>query len=325
MIPIRSMDDLMEAAHGYQRSMALFAALRLGLFEALAARPMSAADAARAVGADAERLGVLLDGLSAMGLLSKEGGRYRNGEVAAKWLSGGPGSKTSILLHHLDCWTEWTGLEKKIRAGRKGRPRGGDYHENFIRGMDDNATERAGAVAESHPLRDGERVLDLGGGPGTYAVAWAKRYPGAEITVFDTVETLRVTRKILKEKGETGLVRLLEGDFLADRIGGPYDFIWISQILHAFPAAECLAILRKSRRALAAGGRAAVQEFLLNEDKSSPLGPALFGVHMVAVTEGGRSYTAGEVAAMMGKAGFREIETGTPDVRGVGIVAGRAR
>jgi ubiquinone/menaquinone biosynthesis C-methylase UbiE len=192
--------------------------------------------------------------------------------------------------------------------------------ENFIRGMEENARERAAAVARKILLRGGDRVLDLGGGPGTYAVAWADACPGAEITVFDTAATLRVTRKILREKGAYGRVRLSEGDFLVDPLGGPYDFIWISQILHAYSEPDCVKLLRRVRSALAPGGRMAVQEFLLGEGKTSPPGPVFFSVHMVAVTEGGRAYTAREIAAMMKTAGFRKIVADRPDLRGVGIV-----
>ena len=175
-------------------------------------------------------------------------------------------------------------------------------------------------MARAFPLRPGERVLDLGGGAATYAVAWADACPGAEIAVFDTPGTLRVTRKILREKGAAGRVRLVEGDFLRDPIGGPYDFVWISQILHAFSVPDCMRLLRKGRAALAPGGRIGVQEFLLDEGKASPPGPVFFSVHMVAVTEGGRAYTAGEIAGMMRKAGYRKIAAEPRDARGVGIV-----
>jgi ubiquinone/menaquinone biosynthesis C-methylase UbiE len=188
--------------------------------------------------------------------------------------------------------------------------------------MEDNARERAAAVAARISLRPGELVLDLGGGPGTYAVEWARRYPGATLTVFDMPETLRVTRKILREKGASRLVRLLEGDFLADPLGGPYDFVWISHILHAYSEKKCLSLLRRVRGVLRTGGRVAVQEFLLEESKTAPPGPAFFSVHMVAVTEGGRAYSAGEVASMLRAAGFRKVAIDKPDPRGVGIVSG---
>lgn len=321
MIPVKTLEGLMEAAHGYQRSMTLFVALRLDIFSALAGGAADARSLARGVSADPRSLSILLDALVAMGLLRKTGARYRNAEVARDFLASGLRSKRSILLHHLDCWGDWTGLEKKVRRGRKGRAREGNIQENFIRGMEDNARERAAEVAARIPLRPGERVLDLGGGPGTYAVEWAARYPGAELTVFDTPETLRVTRKILREKGASHLVRLREGDFLKDPLGGPYDFVWVSQILHAYSGKECLAILRKARRALAPGGRVAVQEFLLDESKTAPAGPAFFSVHMVAVTEGGRAYSAGEVARMLKTAGFRKVAIVKPDPRGVGIIS----
>ncbi|MGE5190419.1 MAG: methyltransferase [Gemmatimonadota bacterium] len=324
MIPVRTLDDLMEAAHGYQRSMALFAALRLGVFSALARGGLDAAAVARRVGADPRRLGVLLDALTAMGLLRRTGARYRNSDVAALFLADGPRSKASILLHHRDCWRDWSRLEETIRAGREGKPPGGDEHENFIRGMEDNARERAARVAARFRLRPGERLLDLGGGPGTYAVAWARRYPGAVVTLFDTRATVRIARRILGEKGASGTVRLLGGDFLADPIGGPYDFVWISQILHAYPERECRVLLRKARRALSPGGRVAVQEFLLDEGGASPPGPAFFSVHMVAVTEGGRAYSARDVAAMLRAAGFGRTALADRDRRGLGIVTARA-
>lgn len=324
MIPVRTMDDLMEAAHGYQRSMALFAALKLGVFAALAPRGADAATVARRVGADPRRLAVLLDGLTAMGLLRKAGARYRNAGVTSSFLTDGPRSKSSILLHHRDCWSDWSRLEEKVRAGRKGRSRGGDEQENFIRGMEDNARERAARVAAAFRLRAGERLLDLGGGPGTYAAAWARRYPRAAVTLFDTRETIRITRRILEEKGASRAVRLIGGDFLADPIGGPYDFAWISQILHAYPEKDCRTLLRKARRALAAGGRVAVQEFLVDEGGASPPGPAFFSVHMVAVTEGGRAYSAREVAGMLRGAGFGETAFAGTDAGGVGIVTARA-
>jgi len=321
MGPVRNVDDLMAVGHGYQQSMILLTALKLGVFRALAGGECDARVLARRVGADAEKLSILLDALAALGLVGKRGRRYRNAKPARDLLLPGPRSKESILLHHLDGWGEWGRLSATVRAGRT--PRGGaegNWQENFIRGMEENARERAVSVAGRIPLRRGDRVLDLGGGPGTYAAAWADACPGAEITVFDTPATLRVARKILREKGASGRVRLVEGDFLEDPLGGPYDFVWISQILHAYSGPDCVKLLRRARSALVPGGRVAIQEFLLAEGKTSPPGPVFFSVHMVAVTVGGRAYTAREIAAMLRAAGFRKISADRPDTRGVGIV-----
>jgi hypothetical protein len=324
MVPVRTAEGLMTIGHGYQRSMTLFAALKTGVFRGLAEGPCDAPLLARRIGADPGKLAVLLDALSAIGLVGKRAGRYRNAGIARDLLLPGPRSMESILLHHLDGWGEWGRLPSAIFAGREPRIGAeGGCQENFIRGMEENARERAARVARAFPLRPGERVLDLGGGAATYAVAWAEGYPDAEITVFDTPGTLRVARKILREKGAEGRVRLHEGDFLEDPLGGPYDFVWISQILHAFAVPDCLRLLRRARASLSPGGRVAVQEFLLDEGKISPPGPVFFSVHMVAVTVGGRAYTAGEIAGMLRKAGFRKVAARPKDARGVGVIAAR--
>jgi len=323
MRAMKTVEELMEAAHGYQRSMTLFTALRLGVFSALASGPSDATRLSRILSADPRRLSILLNALVAIGLLRRTGPEYRNGTLASRFLSEGPRSKRSILLHHLDCYGEWNGLERKVRRGKRtGRDSG--YQENFIRGMEDNSRERAGRVARKFPLTGGARLLDLGGGPGTYAVEWANRYPGAKVALFDLPETTRITRKILEEKGASGKVEIRSGDFTVDPLGGPYDFVWISQILHAFSERDCIRLLRKVRGSMADRGCVAVQEFLLHEGKTSPAGPALFSLHMVAVTEGGRSYTGGEIAVMLSTAGFRKVRAGRPDPAGVGIVTARA-
>lgn len=325
MSPVKSVDELMALASGYQRSMMIFAALKLGVFSALGKGEADAAALAAALPADGRRLSVLLDGLCTLGLLSKRAGRYRNSPAAREFLLDGPGSRASLLLHHLDGWGDWGALDRKIRGGQKGKPAGGDFQENFIRGMEENARERAEAVAAAMPLAAGERMLDLGGGPGTYAWAWARGCPGASVTLFDIPETLRIARKILAEKGAKGRLKLLAGDFLKDPVGGPYDFAWISQILHAFSRKDCVAILQKAHDALAPGGRVAVQEFLLDPSRTAPPGPAIFSVHMVAVTAGGQSWTAGDIAEMLVEAGFRGIRKGKADARGVGIVTAAKR
>jgi hypothetical protein len=47
-----------------------------------------------------------------------------------------------------------------------------------------------------------------------------------------------------------------------------------------------------------------VHEFLLDEDKTAPMTAALFAVHMLVMTEGGRAYSRSEIAGWIDRAGF---------------------
>src|SRR5512147_40328 len=152
MGPVRNVDDLMVVGHGYQRSMILLTALKLGVFRALAGVECDARVLARRVGADAEKLSILLDALAALGLVGKRGRRYRNAKPARDLLLPGPRSKEAILLHHLDGWGEWGRLSATVRAGRTSRGGAeGNWQENFIRGMEENSRERASTVAGRIP------------------------------------------------------------------------------------------------------------------------------------------------------------------------------
>src|SRR4030065_1604021 len=143
IVQVRTVEDLMEMAHGYQRSMVLFAAMDLGVFSALAGRPSAPASLARRLCAAPRRLAILLNALVGVGLLGKRGKVYRNGEIANRFLADGPASKASILLHHLNCWTEWTRLPHTVRAGgTPPRTEQGDP-EKFSRGVEGNARARA--------------------------------------------------------------------------------------------------------------------------------------------------------------------------------------
>src|SRR3970282_1919278 len=108
IVKVRTVEDLMEKANGYPRSMVRFAPMGLGLFSALAGGPSDPASLARRLCADPRRLAILLNALVGVGLLGKKGKGYRNGEIANRFVAGAPASKASILLHHLNCWTEWT-------------------------------------------------------------------------------------------------------------------------------------------------------------------------------------------------------------------------
>jgi ubiquinone/menaquinone biosynthesis C-methylase UbiE len=110
-------------------------------------------------------------------------------------------------------------------------------------------------------------MLDLGGGPGTNAMAMAKK--GVQATIFDLPETTAIARKVARREGVREL-RFVAGDFHFDSIGSGYDLILISQIFHAFSGEENVALLLKCRQALNPGGRVAVQEFPIDETRTAP-------------------------------------------------------
>jgi 2-polyprenyl-3-methyl-5-hydroxy-6-metoxy-1,4-benzoquinol methylase len=208
------------------------------------------------------------------------------------------------MIRHADyLWKNWSELDEVIKTGKPvQRPR--DY-ETFILGMHNLASLKVKKVIKLINLKGVTTGLDLGGGPGTYSMEMARR--GVEVTLFDYPEAIKVAKRLI-EKKKVGGVNFMSGDFMVDDIGGGYDLILVSQILHSYSEKNNLLILKKCKKALNRGGRIIIQEFYISEDRTRPIWGALFSVNMLVNTWAGRSYSSKEIKRWFLEAGFKNIK-----------------
>lgn len=296
----RELKKLRELWSGFRPARVLLTANNLRFFDYLE-RPASAKDLSEKLGTDLRATEILLDCLVAMGLLKKQGMKYINKSIASRFLvSTSPSYQGNILRHADTLWKNWSGLDEILKTGRPFRAH--RDHEAFILGMHDIAKLKVKEVMKVINLRGCKKILDLGGGPGTYAIEFAKK--GMDVTLFDYPETVKIARGLMKKEGVN--VNFLEGDFMIDPIGYNYDLIFISQVLHAYSEEDNRELLKKCKDSLTKGGRIVIQEFLISHDHTSPLSSALFSVNMLVNTEGGRCYSPQEITGWLKKAGFKK-------------------
>jgi len=302
---IQQLQDFMRLSGGFRASRVILTANNLEVFEHLKT-PRTAVEIAGKLATDPRATEILLDAVTALGLLAKTGVKYRNTVPAKKFLlKESPWYQGDMLRHSDALWKSWSGLDEVVKTGLPNRAGGRDY-EVFIRAMHNNAVFRAKRVVSAIDLSNVKKALDLGGGPGTYSMELARQ--GISVTLFDLPDTLVVSRKIIRES-KVKDIDFISGDFQADDIGKGYDLVFISQIFHSMSEDECLALLEKSRNALNPNGRIAVHEFFLKKDRAHPVPGALFSVNMLVNTAAGRSYTTEEMKAWLKKAGFRGVKT----------------
>jgi len=297
---------------GWLRRMSAFAPSRIILtannyriFDDLEGKGRTAAALAGVRGTDGRATELLLNSLVAIGLLEKKDGKFRNAAVASRYLvKGKPDYQGDILSHNDVLWDNWSGLDRVLKTGRPSRK--SHDHESFILGMHNLALQKVKWVLKHLDLKGVNKVLDLGGGPGTYSIAFAKKT--LDVTLLDFPDTLRISRRVIAAAGAQENIRLRPGDFMRDELGCGYDLIFISQIFHAYGPDECISLLRKCRASLNKGGRVVVQEFYLDESRTNPLQGAVFSINMLVNTPRGRTYTPGEMSSWMTKSGFVGIE-----------------
>jgi hypothetical protein len=317
--------ELLQLSGGYWSTCALHAGVKLDLFS----HAGTASELAQATASDARGVEMLLNALTALGLMEKKGGRYAATTFAAEYLSRtSPRYLGYIIMHHHNLMAGWSRLDESVRSGAPFRGRVSHdaddaERESFEMGMFNLAMLNAPRIVSGVDLPGRLRLLDLGGGPGTYAIHFCQANPQLKATVYDLPTTRRFAEKTIASFGLGDRITFQEGDFISDDVPGGFDVAWLSHILHGEGPEGCAVILRRAVAALEPGGMLMVQEFILDDSMDGPLFPALFSLNMLLGTPQGRSYSQRQLEAMMTAAGvgsIRRLELDLPN--GAGVLAG---
>lgn len=310
----RSANDLLNLSGSYWSACALHAGVKLDLFTPLSACSFTASKLAELVECDVRGLTMLLHALTAMGLLEKHEDSFLVSGISAEFLSRtSPRYLGHILLHHHHLMASWAHLDEAVRGGGPIRERysHGDekeLRESFEMGMFNLAMQIAPQIVPRIDLGGRRRLLDLGGGPGTYAIHFCQHNPGLSAVIFDLPSTRPFAEKTIESFGLSERISFVPGDFLADPLEGSFDVAWLSHILHGMGAAECAAVLGKVNAALAPGGMILIQEFILDDTLDGPIFPALFSLNMLLGTGKGQAYSWGQLEDMLSAAGFQDLQ-----------------
>src|ERR1035438_1646756 len=150
-------------------------------------------------------------------------------------------------------------------------------------------------------------MLDVGGGSGAYSIAFAQANPALRADILDLATVEPIARRHILGAGRANMLNVRPGDLRSGPLGEGYDLVYVSAICHMLDPGENLDLLRRCREALAVGGRVAIQDFILEADKTSPRFAALFALNMLVGTKAGSSYSEPEDATWLADAGFDEI------------------
>ena len=312
-----TLDRVLELSRAFMPACVIQAAAELDLFDALAPAGKSAADLARAIDGDARATRVLADALTAMHLLRKsDAGEYSLAEGVLDVLTAG-GSRCALAMvrHQANCLRGWAQLAQVVRGGRRAekapsvRGRAGDL-ESFIEAMDVVSRGAAGAVVGRTGPPEFTHLLDVGGGPGTWTIAFLRAGPpDSRATLFDRPDVLPIAEKHFRKAGLADRVTLTGGNYNSDRpLPAGADLAWVSAITHQNSRHENRSLFAKVFAALEPGGRVLVRDTVMDESRTSPAGGAMFAVNMLVNTPGGGTYTLSELAEDLTGAGFVEPE-----------------
>ncbi|MFZ0728263.1 MAG: methyltransferase [Desulfobacterales bacterium] len=304
---------LLELSGSYWKTCALHAAVALDVFSALDPDRRGAEDLAEKCGCNSGALTRLLNALTAMGLLTKDGDTYGATSSARVFLSRHSDRYIGhIIMHHHHLMPSWAELDQAVKTGRPVRERASHGNEqqraSFLMGMFNMAMATAPRVVPLVDLGGRRHLLDLGGGPGTYAIQFCRAYPELKATLFDLPTTRPFAEKTIARFNLSDRITFSGGNYLEDDLGSGYDVAWLSQILHGEGPVECQKLIDKAVASLVAGGLIIIHEFILDNDMAGPLFPTLFSLNMLVGTPAGQSYSQAQITKMLAQAGAENIQ-----------------
>lgn len=311
--PITTFDDLRNVAQLHHYSRVITTALELDLFTAVGSRPISLAALASRLKVSLRGLDILCRNLAALGLLNKRGHTYRNSPLARVELNrASPSFRAEYLelvqAHRHDyeqltaCVRSGTPLEEEKDDDPKSR-------RSFTWAMHHRSREQARRVAQRVNLRQGETLLDLGGGPGTYAMAFLARNRSLRATVVDRPAALKVAREIAATHPARARLSFAVVDFMKDALPGRFDVIWLSNIIHIYSPDENKFLFKKLARSLNPGGRVLIQDaFLRDREGLYPIDTTAFAVTMLLFTEKGNTYAMHDVREWLQQTGYVDVQ-----------------
>jgi len=306
-------DSLFQTIFAFQKPRILLTAFELGLFSALGDESKSSAEAAKALGAAERATDRLMNALCAMGLLTKHNGRFANGPLAARFLVKGKPEYLAGLGHGVNLWQSWSTMTEAVRRGtsvisREPVERGAEWLTSFIAAMHTRAVRMADGVVALLDLSGVSRVLDVGAGSGAYCTAFVRADKRIRATAFDLPHVIPLTQQYVHQVGVRNNVDFVGGDCNADSLGSGFDLIFLSALIHSNSFEENQTLLRKCTDSLNPNGQVVIQDFIMDEDRTTPAFGAFFALNMLVGTEAGDTYTESEVRRWMEEASLLRIE-----------------
>lgn len=306
-------EPIIQIASGFLAAKHLFVAAEIGLFEKLAEGPLTLDELTQRTGVPRRSLRITTDAMVALGLVERQGDRYSNAPVSTAFLSaaGGPDLRPFLRFWNRLSYPRWMRLEEAVRTDKMifGESSFSDQEQKlYSEGVEAVTAGTAYALAENYDFGLHQRLLDLGGGTGSFLIPVLTRFGNLQSTLFDLPAVASATRRRLAQTTHETRIQIVEGDFFRDPIPKGHDAIIIANIIHCFPADLALELLRRVGDCVSTGARILLVDFWTNVTHTEPIFAALMAGEFLLTPGRGDVYSVEDAKGWFDQVGWREVE-----------------
>lgn len=317
MAALEDVREISRLAYGFMGSKALFSALNLDIFSRLAATSKGLVSFSNETGIAAHRLETLLTACVSLGLLVREGDKYRNAPASERYLvRTKPNYFGDYYRFQID--RQVYPMLESLDDGLAGQDVSGLYTggfsdpamaDDFARGQHSGSLGPAYVLARTVDLHGATTLLDVGGGSGAFSITLCRRFPDLTAVIIDFPNMIDIARKHVGSAGLDNRISFASASAEASTWPAGVDAILMSYLFSAVGQTEVTQLIAKAFDALRPGGQLLVHDFVVDDDRSGPDLAALWNLVMVMGNPDAAFLTPGRLDTMLDRAGFVEIET----------------
>ena len=304
-------EPIMRLASGFMAAKHLFAASELGLFEALADSPTTIDGLAARTGLTRRAARISADAMVALGLLDREGDTYRNSDTAAAFLSGRGPADLRPFLKFWDkiSYPSWSELSTALAKGPSKEifDLNDQLQELASAGIEAILAGPAAALPKAFDFSGHRRLLDVGGGTGSWSIAVAKAYPHVQTTVFELPTTADIARKRIVATGLASRIDVVVGDAMTGALPSGYDVFLLANLIHYWSPGENRSLLQRIRGASEKGSALLLADFWTDPTHTQPIQAALMAGEFAVHLRNGDVYSVNELTGWLDETGWRFI------------------
>lgn len=320
-------DDLTRILFGHSAFQYLRAGTELGLFDLLEQRPgLDRKELTTELELQDRALDILLLGMTALRLVEKSDDKYYNNPTISRLYAEGRWDVVTAVIG-FEAYVNYPGLidfTESLRAntnvGLRRVPGPGptlyhrltadpDLSKIFYRYMGTWSAMAAGYLINSVDFGSLTRILDVGGGDATIAVAVAQAFPHLQITVLELPGVVPLAQRRVDEAGVSDRVQVVATDMFAEPFPPGHDGALFVHQLQIWPLDQDTELLRRAHEALPPGGSVVIMNSMSDDAGDGPLMAALDAAYFAAIPGGGGMiYAWHKYEECLRAAGFATIE-----------------
>ncbi len=277
-------------------------AQELGVFRALADGAVTAADVAAACGLQEAPVGLLLDGLSALGTVVSTDGSYSPAPVA-QFLAG----------NYRNLGDEYWGfLPTFLRTGTPlakmdSTEQSEEQYVQQVSALAWMMTPAAEAFAQMLGIgttRKSLDILDVGGGSGIWSLTCAQHDADTTVTVSDWPAIVDIAAGFAKRMDLGDRFAVIPGNYHEVNLGSEaFDLAIVANVTHIETPDGNIDLFRRIRDALRSGGEIAIVDVMPAQPQGR-LSASLYALGLGLRTESGRVHSPEALQQYLSAAGF---------------------